>query len=189
MSEVICVSYGPEEMDVVEKGIDAIRDVIYHGSYEESASLLFCLETYVDPWFGYADDPENQAFVDQIFVLLQEVILDPSLHIDKFEALHQIRCCSKPLTLFEEAMEKDITFLDTDIYGRKLYERIEDEVYLNKIWRAMGHEGTVVINDYSRNMEYNLNRMINDYSVEADPEKLAKWYARWLAVYGQEKWE
>lgn len=192
MSDVICVSYGPEEMDVVERGIDAIRDVLYHGSYEESASLLFCLERYLDPWFGYSELPEFQELNKQIFVLLQEVVLDKDLCIDKGEALNQLRYCREPLIIFEKVLDTDIGLL-----GERICKTIEDVVYLNKIFRAIDNnkaeeilrgypdwldqEAEDAVRDCSNLMEYYLDQMISVYAIDAVPEKLARWYKRWFA--------
>ena len=137
------ISYGRDTRDIVEQGgIEAIRDVLYHGTYEESAGLLFCLERYLDPWFGYVDIPEFQPLIDNIFLLLQEVILDEKLNIDKREAMHQLEYCQKSFAVFEKALDADHATLG----GYR--EWIEELVYMPKVCIALGGKYYELLHGY-----------------------------------------
>lgn len=70
------VSYGSEQIKIVEGGIDAIGMALYNGSEEEKASILFCLDRFLDPYYGY-HCPMNLIFLCcyKIFSLRKTVML------------------------------------------------------------------------------------------------------------------
>ncbi len=65
------VSYGSEQIKIVEGGIDAIGMALYNGSEEEKASILFCLDRFLDPYYGY-----HLPYESDIFVLLQNLLFE-----------------------------------------------------------------------------------------------------------------
>ena len=67
------ITYTDAEMEIVKSGIEAIRNVLMGTDMGKKESLLFCLDRFLDPWFGY-QLPYQDAIVD----LLQVV-----MHMDK----------------------------------------------------------------------------------------------------------
>lgn len=47
------IYYTPYHEEIVIKGIEAINDYLIHASDKEKRSLLFCLDKYLDPYYGY----------------------------------------------------------------------------------------------------------------------------------------
>lgn len=68
--EVSYITYSDHEMRIVESGVEAIRNVLEQGSTREQERLLFCLDRYLDPWFGY-----NLSYKSEIDRLLEEVLI------------------------------------------------------------------------------------------------------------------
>ena len=71
MDKVRCVSYGSKQIKIVESGIDAIGMALYNGREEEKASILFCLDRFLDPYYGY-----HLPYESDIFVLLQNLLFE-----------------------------------------------------------------------------------------------------------------
>ena len=71
------IVYGQEQRDIVEAGISAVAAVLLEGSEESKRSLLFCLDYYLDPYYGCLH-PDS----DGIFILLQQCLLtEPSSEV------------------------------------------------------------------------------------------------------------
>ena len=47
------ITYTDAEMEIVKSGIEAIRNVLMGTDMGKKESLLFCLDRFLDPWFGY----------------------------------------------------------------------------------------------------------------------------------------
>lgn len=76
------ITYSEEEMTIVRNGTAAIRKVLERGSEKEKERLLFCLDRYLDPWFGY-----NLSYKEEIDRLLEEVIVTANTLAVKESAL------------------------------------------------------------------------------------------------------
>lgn len=61
------VTYTQKHQDIVKSGIDAISEIIEGTDVIEKRSLLFCLDKYLDPYYGY-----NLSYFDDIILLLQK---------------------------------------------------------------------------------------------------------------------
>lgn len=61
------VTYTKEHSSIVKGGIKGISEVLKGTDTAEKRSLLFCLDKYLDPYYGY-----NLPFFDDIIILLQE---------------------------------------------------------------------------------------------------------------------
>lgn len=61
------VAYTNEHSSIVKSGIKAINEVLNGTEIAEKRSLLFCLDKYLDPYYGY-----NLPYFDDIINLLQE---------------------------------------------------------------------------------------------------------------------
>ncbi len=63
------VDYGENEMRLVESGVAAVAAVFRHGSEREKASVLLCMERYLDPYYEtfakYPDVDEVQGVAAQ----------------------------------------------------------------------------------------------------------------------------
>lgn len=68
-----CVTYSKKEKDIVEKGITSIQEVLLGTDDNAKASLLFCLDKYLDPYYGY-----NLSYENEIYDLLETVVVSPN---------------------------------------------------------------------------------------------------------------
>lgn len=64
------VSYSKEEMNIVEGGISGIQKVLMGSDFDQKRSLLFCLDRYMDPYYGY-----QLPFREEIIKLLETVVV------------------------------------------------------------------------------------------------------------------
>jgi len=76
------VFYTKAHIKIVESGADAVAEVLRGTDTDEKASLLLCLDKYLDPWYGY-----NLPFRDTVFRILQEMVLEPNPREIKQDAL------------------------------------------------------------------------------------------------------
>lgn len=65
--EIDFVTYTKKHTSVVENGINSISEVLNSTDITEKRSLLFCLDKYLDPYYGY-----TLPYFDDIIMLLQE---------------------------------------------------------------------------------------------------------------------
>lgn len=72
-SDVGYITYGEKEIEIVKKGIDAIREVLMEGNTREKRSLLFALDWFMDPY--YKQDSYIAHIRDELVELLQTVII------------------------------------------------------------------------------------------------------------------
>ncbi|OWR29876.1 hypothetical protein CDO73_12390 [Saccharibacillus sp. O23] len=83
------ISYGESHMEIVRSGAEAVETFLLNAGDDERLNLLFCLDRYLDPYFGY-----NLPYAEEIFEILQrEVLRDRSKEI-KEDALELIRLYS-----------------------------------------------------------------------------------------------
>ena len=96
------VTYNKKHEDIVKKGIDAIEKVLKGSNVAEKESLLFCLDKYLDPWFGY-DLPRKK----EILELVQYVVIDSNSQGVKEGALQLLTDYSwPPFTILENNLDK-----------------------------------------------------------------------------------
>ncbi|WP_052714170.1 hypothetical protein [Paenibacillus dauci] len=60
-------SYTKQHMDIIQSGVDSIKDFLEKENHREKQNLLFCMDRFLDPWFGY-----QLPYTDQIIILLQQ---------------------------------------------------------------------------------------------------------------------
>lgn len=60
-------SYDRRHMAIIQAGIEPIQVFLQTESQQEKDNLLFCMDRFLDPWFGY-----DLPHLDQIIVLLQQ---------------------------------------------------------------------------------------------------------------------
>lgn len=78
-----CVTYSEHEENIVEKGIVAIQEVLMGTDDEAKASLLFCLDKYLDPYYGY-----HLSYENEIYDLLETVVVSPNTMDIREDALN-----------------------------------------------------------------------------------------------------
>ena len=61
-------TYSDEEEAAIRQGIDAIRAYFSQADEQKKKNLLFCLDRFLDPWFGY-----DLPYASEIFRFLEEV--------------------------------------------------------------------------------------------------------------------
>ncbi|ANF97072.1 HEAT repeat domain-containing protein [Paenibacillus bovis] len=60
-------SYTRRHMDIIQSGVESIREFLEKESQQEKQNLVFCMDRFLDPWFGY-----DLPYTDQIILLLQQ---------------------------------------------------------------------------------------------------------------------
>jgi hypothetical protein len=65
------ITYTKKHEDIVNKGADAIGEVLNSADVDEKRSILFCLDKYLDPYFGY-----NLPYFDEIIILLEKHLFE-----------------------------------------------------------------------------------------------------------------
>ena len=96
------ISYNKGHMEIVNKGIDAISEVLYGTDMAEKESLLYCLDRYLDPWFGL-----KLPFEKELFELFQYVLISPNAMSVKEEALFLLENYSwPPFPILENNLDK-----------------------------------------------------------------------------------
>ena len=68
--EVSYVTYTQKHRDIIITGATAINDFLNNKDVSEKRSLLFCLDMYLDPYFGY-----ELSYFDEIILLLEKHLL------------------------------------------------------------------------------------------------------------------
>ncbi|MDE7415575.1 MAG: hypothetical protein K2N44_04540 [Lachnospiraceae bacterium] len=72
-NSVSFISYSEHEIEIVKKGIDAIREVLMGSDTKKKKSLLFALDWFMDPY--YKQDHYIADIHDELIDLLQTVIV------------------------------------------------------------------------------------------------------------------
>lgn len=101
MGNIRRVSYGREQIKIVEGGIDAIGMALYNKSEEEKASILLCLDRYLDPYYGH-----HLPYEADIFVLLQNLLFENFSDDIKLDILDLLLYCERPLDILENGLDK-----------------------------------------------------------------------------------
>lgn len=65
--EASYVTYTQKHHDIIINGVIAINDFLISKGVSEKRSLLFCLDRYLDPYFGY-----ELPYFDDIILLLEK---------------------------------------------------------------------------------------------------------------------
>ena len=63
-------TYSDSEEAVIRQGTDAIRAYFAQADEQGKKNLLFCLDKYLDPWFGY-----DLPYAEEIFRFLEEIVI------------------------------------------------------------------------------------------------------------------
>lgn len=64
------VTYTKHHEEIVNNGVDAINAFLINAKFGEKRSLLFCLDKYLDPYYGY-----NLPFFDEVISVLEKHLL------------------------------------------------------------------------------------------------------------------
>lgn len=65
------ITYTKRHQDIVNSGVDAIDEILKSANVDEKRSILFCLDRYLDPYFGF-----NLPYFDEIMVRLQKHLFE-----------------------------------------------------------------------------------------------------------------
>ncbi len=79
------IAYGESHMEIVRSGAEAVETFLLNAGNDERLSLLFCLDRYLDPYFGY-----NLPYAGEIFEILQREALRERSKEVKEDALQLI---------------------------------------------------------------------------------------------------
>lgn len=69
-NNVRCIYYTDKENKIIESGIETISNILFSDNIKEKQSLLFCLDKYLDPWYGY-----HLSYEKEIFLLLEQFVI------------------------------------------------------------------------------------------------------------------
>lgn len=95
------VTYEKRHQELIESGIDNLSAALYNETEEEKASILLCLERYLDPYFGY-----NLPYEADIIVLLQKLLFEENSDDIKEDILNLLTYSKQPLTILEQNLYK-----------------------------------------------------------------------------------
>lgn len=101
MSKVRIVKYEEKHSQLIESGIDNLCMALYNETEEEKASILFCLDKYLDPYYGY-----NLEYESDIITLLQKILFEDNSEDIKADILDLLVYSKEPLTILEENIDK-----------------------------------------------------------------------------------
>ena len=100
--KVRVVRYEKRHEQLVESGINNISMALYNESEEEKASILLCLDKYLDPYYGY-----NLPYKADIIVLLQKILFEDNSTEIKEDILELLQFNGgQPLTILEQNIDK-----------------------------------------------------------------------------------
>lgn len=95
------VTYEKRHCELVESGIDNLSIALYNETEDEKASILFCLDRYLDPYYGY-----HLSYKDDIIILLQKILFEDNSEAIKEDILDLLGYSNQPLTILEENLDK-----------------------------------------------------------------------------------
>ncbi len=75
-------AYSDKENEVIRQGIGAIRAYFANANEQEKKDLLFCLDRFLDPWFGY-----DLPYAEEIWRFLEEIVISDEILDVKEDAL------------------------------------------------------------------------------------------------------
>ena len=138
------VSYSKEEMNIVEGGISEIQKVLMGSDSEKKRRLLFCLDRYMDPYYGY-----HLPFQEELIKLLETVVVSANENDVIEDALQLLRDCAYgPYTIIEQNMEKIPDALYPEVFDVINLHRIYGiEELVNEECRRIFEEGRDLVTD------------------------------------------
>lgn len=107
------ISYSDREMDIVKNGIQAIGAVLLGTDSEAKRRLLFCLDRFLDPYYGY-----ELPYEREIVVMLEKVIISPNALEVKEDALELLTCYAWPPF---PVLEENFSCIETELQGNVRY--------------------------------------------------------------------
>ncbi len=83
-NKVTYITYSKEQCEIVEQGVESIKEILEKGNTDDKRSLLFCLDKYLDPYYGY-----KLSYRKDMFLLLQKQLFTDN-HIEVKEDILQL---------------------------------------------------------------------------------------------------
>jgi len=134
------VTYNKEHEAIVKAGIDSIIRVLSGGNTVEKRGLLFCLDKYLDPYFGY-----NLPYFEDIIFLLQKQLLIEA-NKDVKEGILQLLTDYAQESL--DYLADKIGIIDPDLLAGVLYALhcTFNSKYIPVFTKYKNHDNTAVMN-------------------------------------------
>lgn len=107
------ISYSDKEMDIVKNGIQDIGAVLFGTDSEAKRRLLFCLDRYLDPYYGY-----KLPYEREIVTMLEKVIVSPNVLEVKEDALDLLICYEWPPF---PILEENFSCIEKELQGNVRY--------------------------------------------------------------------
>lgn len=101
MMETRCITYNSNHREIIKKGIDSLKDALYNSTDEEVTSLLFCLDYYLDPYYGC-----TLPFEKEIYELLQNFLFHCENQDLRMDVLELFIYARYPLTILEKNLNQ-----------------------------------------------------------------------------------
>lgn len=111
------VTYGKNQLDLVNSGLDGVSAVLRGGSEGEKASLLFCLERFFDPYFN-----SKLPYEDELAVLLQDMLFENNSDSIVEDIVQLLWYYSKPLNILKDNFNDLPENVRLEITNRDLFE-------------------------------------------------------------------
>lgn len=106
------VSYSKEEMHIVEGGISEIQKVLMGSDSDKKRRLLFCLDRYMDPYYGY-----HLPFQEELIKLLETVVVSANENDVIDDALQLLSDYAYgPYKIIEQNIEKIPEALRSEVF-------------------------------------------------------------------------
>ena len=138
------VSYSKEEMNIVEGGILEIQKVMMGTDSDKKRRLLFCLDRYMDPYYGY-----HLPFQEELIKLLETVVVSANENDVIEDALQLLSDYAYgPYKIIEQNIEKIPEALRPEVFDVLNLHRIHGiEEFVNEECRHIFEEGRDSVSD------------------------------------------
>lgn len=108
------ITYTGQHMELVRQGLQSIYEFWQSANPEEKRSLLFCLDRYLDPYFGY-----ELSFKEELVQLLERELFSSNVQIVKEDIIQLLAeyASDKLDYLAEHLIDIDPELLPDAIYA------------------------------------------------------------------------
>ncbi|MDQ0088843.1 hypothetical protein J2T12_002253 [Paenibacillus anaericanus] len=138
--EVSYITYTQKHKDIIHAGVTAINEIFNSKDVSEKRSLLFCLDKYLDPYYGY-----NLVYFDEVFLILEKQLFISNTKEVKEDILQLLTDYSKKNL---DYLAENIEEIDSEILADALYAlgNTYNKQYVPVFITFENHEDTTVSN-------------------------------------------
>ncbi len=114
-NKVELITYTNQHSSIVEGGIKAINEVLNGSNISKKRSLLFYLDKYLDPYYGY-----NLTYFEDIIILLQKHLFLTDVKEIKEDILELLRAYTR----------RELDYLAEKLAELELEPELLEEAYM-----------------------------------------------------------